>query len=265
MGERAGGPGPASVAVTLLFGAVLLATAPLCVLLGLLLLFVSWPFDPDRRALHAFVCHWCVAYLRLNPFWSLRVEGRHRLPAGPAVLVANHQSMVDIVAAMALFHPYKFVSKRSLFRVPLLGWMMTLIRHVPLDRGRPHSTGRMLEACRSWLHRGSGVFFFPESTYGPRDRMLPFRPGAFLLAIEEQVPVVPVLIEGTRELVDGDGPWMAPRARVRVTVLEPLVPPHSGDADALAGRVQDLYLARRGAGAGSAPGRTMSGSSGLAR
>jgi 1-acyl-sn-glycerol-3-phosphate acyltransferase len=265
MGKQAVGPGPASVAVTLLFGVVLLATAPLCVALGILLLAVSLPFDPDRHALHAFVCHWCVAYLRMNPFWSVRVEGRHRLPAGPAVLVANHQSMVDIVAAMALFHPYKFVSKRSLFRVPLLGWMMTLIRHVPLDRGRPHSTREMLEGCRSWLHRGSAVFFFPESTYAPKGRMLPFRPGAFLLAIEEQVPVVPVLIEGTRELVDGDGPWMAPRARVRVTVLEPLVPPHHADADALAGQVQALYLARRGGEGGSPPGRTMRGSSGRAR
>jgi len=249
MGERAVGPAPASVAVTLLFALLLVLTAPLCVVLGCLLFVVSRPFDPDRRMLHAFVCHWCVSYLRLNPWWHLHVEGRRRVPAGPAVLVANHQSMVDIVAAMALFHPFKFVSKRSLFHVPLLGWMMTLIRHVPLDRGRPHSTREMLEACRRWIHRGSAVFFFPESTYAPRDRMLPFRPGAFLLAIEEQVPVVPVLIEGTRELVDGDGPWMAPRARVRVTVLEPRMPPHPSDPDELAVEVQALFGTLRRGGA----------------
>src|SRR5450631_3364533 len=67
---------PGSIALTLGFLAVLLATAPLCVLLGLLLLAVSWPFDRDRRLLHAFVCHWCVGYLRLNPGWHVRVEGR---------------------------------------------------------------------------------------------------------------------------------------------------------------------------------------------
>jgi 1-acyl-sn-glycerol-3-phosphate acyltransferase len=237
-------PSPGSVALTFGYLAVLLVTAPLCVLLGLLLLAVSWPFDRDRRLLHAFVCRWCVGYLRLNPFWHLRVDGRERLPKGAAVLVANHESMADIVAAMGLFYPFKFVSKVSLFRVPFLGWMMTFIRHVPLDRGRPHSTLTMLETSRSWLRRGMGVFFFPEGTYGDGQRMLPFRSGAFLLAIEEQVPLVPILIEGTRALVDGDGPWLRPRAKVRVTVLEPRVPPRDADAEALAEEVRGMYERR---------------------
>jgi 1-acyl-sn-glycerol-3-phosphate acyltransferase len=237
-------PSPGSVALTLGFAAVLLLTAPLCVLLGLLLLAVSWPLDRDRRALHAFVCHWCVAYLRLNPGWHLEVEGRERLPKGAAVLVANHQSLLDIVAAMGLFHPFKFVSKVSLFRVPLLGWMMTFIRHVPLDRGRPHSTLVMLETCRGWLRRGTGVLFFPEGTYSDGQHMLPFRSGAFLLAIEEQVPLVPILIEGTRDVVVGDGPWLRPRAHMRVTVLEPRVPPKDADAEALAAEVRDMYERR---------------------
>lgn len=238
-------PTLASVAVTLAFGLVFLVTAPLCVVLGVLLFAVTWPFDADRRLLHALVCRWSFAYLRLNPAWRIRIEGRHRIPSGAAVLVANHQSMVDIVLLMGLFHPFKFVSKRSLFRLPLVGWMMTLIRHVPLDRGRPHSTHRMLETCRRWLRRGVAVLFFPEGTYGPVAGMLPFRSGAFELAIEEGVPVVPVLIEGTRAFVDGDGPWMATRAQIRVTVLEPIVPPRGADADALAAQVQGLYPARR--------------------
>jgi 1-acyl-sn-glycerol-3-phosphate acyltransferase len=237
-------PGAGSVALTLLFACVLLVTAPLCVLLGLLLLAYSVPFDRDRRLLHAFVCRWCVLYLRLNPAWHLEVTGRERLPAGASVLVANHQSLMDIIAAMALFHPFKFVSKVSLFRVPLLGWMMTFIRHVPLDRGRPHSTLAMLETSRAWLRRGMAVFFFPEGTYSDGQKLLPFRSGAFLLAIEEQLPLVPILIEGTRGLVDGDGPWLSPRARVRVTVLEPFVPPRDADAEALAEEVRAMYQRR---------------------
>jgi 1-acyl-sn-glycerol-3-phosphate acyltransferase len=234
-------PTAGSVALTLFYAALLLVTAPLCVLLGLLLLAYSWAFDRDRRLLHAFVCHWCVAYVRLYPGWRLRVEGRERLPKGPAVLVANHQSMADILAAMALFHPFKFVSKVSLFRVPLLGWMMTFIRHVPLERGRPHSTLTMLETSRGWLRRGMGVFFFPEGTYSDGKVLLPFRTGAFLLAIEEQLPLIPILIEGTRQLVDGDGPWLGAHADVRVTVLEPWVPPKDADAEALAIEVRAMY------------------------
>jgi 1-acyl-sn-glycerol-3-phosphate acyltransferase len=233
------------VALTLLFAAVVLVTAPACVCLGVLLWALSLPWDRDQRLLHAFVCHWCVAYLRLNPRWHLSVEGRERLPKGPAVLVANHQSLMDIVAVMALFHPYKFVSKVSLFRVPLLGWMMGLIRHVPLDRGRPHSTLLMLERCRFWLKRGMSVFFFPEGTYGDGTRLLPFRSGAFLLAIEEQVPLVPIFIEGTAGLLEGDGPWLKTRAEVRVTVLEPRVPPEGADAEALAEEVRAFYQRRQ--------------------
>src|SRR5271154_2492873 len=227
-------PSVGRVALTLAFAAVVLVTAPLCVVLGVLLWAVCLPFDRDRRVLHAFVCYWCVGYLRLNPGWHLSVEGRERLPKGPAVLVANHQSLMDIIAAMALFHPFKFVSKVSLFRVPLLGWMMTFIRHVPLERGRPHSTLTMLETSRAWLRRGMAVFFFPEGTYSDGQKLLPFRSGAFLLAIEEQLPLVPILIDGTRGLVDGDGPWLSPRARLRVTVLEPFVPARDADAEALA-------------------------------
>ncbi len=254
-----GRPSLGSVCLTLGFAAVLLVTAPFCVVLGLCLLAVSWPFDRDRRALHAFVCHWCVAYLRLNPGWHVTVEGRERLPRGAAVLVANHESLMDIVAAMGLFHPFKFVSKVSLFRLPLVGWMMTWIRHVPLDRGRPHSTLAMLQTCRGWLRRGMAVFFFPEGTYGDGEHMLPFRSGPFLLAIEEQVPLVPVLIEGTRDVVVGDGPWLKPRAVLRVTVLEPRVPAKDADAEGLAAEVREMYERRAEAQ------RRIFGSSGRAR
>ncbi len=233
------------VALTFLFAAVVLVTAPLCVVLGGVLWTLSLPFDRDQRLLHAFVCRWCVAYLRLNPRWRLRVEGRERLPFGPAVLVANHESAVDIVAAMALFHPYKFVSKVSLFRVPLLGWMMRLIRHVPLHRGGPHSTLLMLEQCRFWLRRGMAVFLFPEGTYGDGTKLLPFRSGAFLLAIQEQVPLVPIFIEGTASLLEGDGPWLKTRADIRVTVLSSRVPPKDADAEALAEEVRDFYQRRQ--------------------
>jgi len=238
-------PSLASVAVTLVFSLLLLLTAPVCVVLGLLLLLVTFSVDRDRRALHAFVCRWTFGYLRLNPLWRIQVEGRDLLPTGPAVLVANHQSLSDIVVAMGLFHPYKFVSKVSLFQVPLLGWMMHLIRHIPLHRGRPRSTRAMLEMSRAWLRRGMAVFFFPEGTYSEGEELLPFKSGAFLLAIEEQVPVVPVLLQGTRALVAGDGPWLAVRADVRLTVLPPRLPAPDADAQELADAVRE-ELQRRG-------------------
>ena len=68
------------------------------------------------------------------------------------------------------------------------------------------------------------VLIFPESTYSSGREMLPFKRGAFVLAAEERVPVVPIAIRGTAELVRGDGPWLNPRSRIEVEVLPPIHP-----------------------------------------
>jgi 1-acyl-sn-glycerol-3-phosphate acyltransferase len=229
---------------TAAFALFFLLTAPVCTVLGTLLWLVSAPFDRNRALLHAFVCGWChVLYLRLWPGWRVRVEGRELLPRGPSVLISNHQSAVDIIATMGLFHPFKFVAKASLFKLPMVGWLMSLMRYVPVERGHVHAMDRMLEDCRWWLRRGVAVLIFPEGTYAPPRQPLPFKRGAFRLAIEEKVPVVPVVVEGTTDLLEGDGPWMSPLASVRVRVLPPLPPESLGsDEVALATRVRTLYL-----------------------
>lgn len=223
-------PSPASVAVTVAFALVAVLTMPVLFLLAALVFAVTAPFDPDRRVLHAFVCGSCHGYLRLNPLWRVRVEGRERIPRGAAVLVVNHQSLADVAACMGLRRPFKFVSKASLFSLPLVGWAMSMLRYVRLDRGRPHSTRRMLEDCRGWLRRGMAVLMFPEGTYAPGAALLHFKPGAFLLARDEGVPLVPILLSGTRALVVGDGPWMAPRVDIRIRVLDPVQLPPGADA-----------------------------------
>ena len=228
---------------TLWFWAVFGLTVVPGFLVGVGLWLVTLPFDPERRVLHAYVCHWCFQYLRIWPGWRAQVAGRELLPEGPCVLVANHQSMADIFAAMGLFHPFKFVSKASLFQIPLVGWMMSLLRYVRVERGRPQSMREMLEVCRGWLRRGMPVLIFPEGTYAQGGQLLPFRRGAFRLALEERVPVVPVVLQGTTELVEGDGPWMSPRARVSIRVLPPVRPEDFGGDDAgLAERVRGLFL-----------------------
>lgn len=234
-----------TVLFSVAFWLVFLITSPLAFAGAALLTLVSARSDPHRLRVHRYVSGYMFGLLRLNPLWDVRVEGREKLPPPPCVLVANHQSMADILAAFGLFHPFKFVSKASLFQVPLVGWAMRLCRYVPLERGRPRSTARMLEECRGWLGRGVSVLIFPEGTYSEGEQMLPFRRGAFRLAVEAQVPLVPVRLEGTRQLIEGDGPWLRPRATVRVTVLEPITDV-GADEEALARR------ARRALGGGEA-------------
>jgi 1-acyl-sn-glycerol-3-phosphate acyltransferase len=230
--------------VTVGFWLWFLVTAPVCVVLSVLLWLVTLPVDKNRASLHVLICRWChYLYLRAWPGWRVSVEGRELLPEGPSIIVSNHRSAADILCNMGLFHPFKFVAKASLFRTPMVGWMMTLMEYVPVVRGTVASMDKMLADCRKWLHRGVPVLIFPEGTYSPSLEPLPFKRGAFRLAIEEKVPVVPVVLEGTTEVLDGDGPWMGPSARVRVRVLPP-VPVESlgSDEQELAERVRGLYF-----------------------
>jgi 1-acyl-sn-glycerol-3-phosphate acyltransferase len=232
--------------VTVAFWLVAALTMPLLFVLVALVFVVSAPFDPDRRVLHAFVCWTCHAYLHLNPLWRVRVEGRERIPRGASVLVVNHQSLADVAACMGLHRPFKFVSKASLFSLPLVGWAMRMLRYVRLERGRPHSTRAMLDDCRRWLRRGMAVLMFPEGTYAPGDALLHFKPGAFLLARDERVPLVPVLLTGTRNLVVGDGPWMSPRVHIRVRVLDPIDFPAGAEALHVANEMRERFARELG-------------------
>ena len=240
------GPSSASVAVTVAFWLVAALTMPVLFVVVTLVFLVTAPFDPDRRALHAFVCRTCHAYLHLNPLWRVRVVGREHIPPGASVLVVNHQSLADVAACMGLHRPFKFVSKASLFSLPLVGWAMRMLRYVRLERGRPHSTRVMLEDCRRWLRRGMAVLMFPEGTYAPGEALLHFKPGAFLLARDEHVPLVPVLLSGTRALVVGDGPWMAPRVDILVRVLEPVQFPAGADAVHVAAEMRERFARELG-------------------
>ncbi|MBX5482678.1 MAG: 1-acyl-sn-glycerol-3-phosphate acyltransferase [Myxococcaceae bacterium] len=235
---------PGAAITTAWFWLLFAVTAPICLLLGTLIFLFTLPFDRDRRAIHAFICRWTFLYLRASPLWRAEVRGRERLPPGPAVLVANHQSMADVVAAMGLFHPYKFVSKASLFSVPVVGWLMRMAKYVRLERGSPGSTRRMMEACRNWLRRGMPVLIFPEGTYSGGRGLLDFKRGAFALAMEEHVPVVPVVLKGTAQLIRGDGPFVNARSDIQVEVLEPISPAQFGEnPDELARRVRALFEA----------------------
>src|SRR5205085_3491099 len=139
------------------------------VLAGLVVLSLLWavstPFDRQRRAVHWVICRWGHQLMRAWPLWSTRVLHRERLPKEPCVIIANHQSMADIIAVLGLYYPFKFVSKASLFGVPVLGWLMKMARYVSVERGRPKSMHEMMEVCRAWLRAGMSVMIFPEGTY----------------------------------------------------------------------------------------------------
>lgn len=184
--------------------------------------------------------------MRLNPGWSVHVEGAERLRGGgPYVLVANHQSFADLIVMCFLGHPTKYLGKASVFDVPVFGWALRIAGEVPVVRGDRESGARALRELERWLARGVSVCLFPEGTRSDGGAIGPFKPGAFKLAIESGRPVVPVVIAGARDVLPKGSLVFNRRADVRARVLAPI--PTAGmtsdDVARLAERVRGEMLA----------------------
>ena len=218
--------------------------------IAVLVFAVTAPFDPRRRALHQFTCFWASLYSWLNPAWPVRIEGRERIrPDETYVMVANHLSLLDILVLFRLFNHYKWVSKIENFRVPFIGWNMSLNRYVKLRRGDRASVVQMMKACRETLAQGNSIMMFPEGTRSPDGRMRSFKTGAFELALECRRPILPIAIRGTADALPKRGFVLQGRHPISIDVLEPLpYESFAGEtAEALAQRVRTLIAARAGA------------------
>ncbi|MDF1565118.1 MAG: lysophospholipid acyltransferase family protein [Deltaproteobacteria bacterium] len=214
---------------------------------AVIVFLLTYPFDRRRKLLHLYSSFWAQLFFYLQPLWRLRIAGREHLPwEGPAVLVANHQSLGDIVVLFGLYRPFKWVSKASVFKVPLIGWNMVLNGYVPLERGRGESVRKMMDACRAWLARGFPVFFFPEGTRSRDGQVQEFKDGAFALAVETGCPVIPIAVSGTADILPKHGFKLQMRADCRVRVLPPLSPAdHGGDLEALKAAAREAIVAAK--------------------
>jgi 1-acyl-sn-glycerol-3-phosphate acyltransferase len=218
------------------FWLFLMLSCPLWFAGALLIYALTVPFDRHRRLLlHLYTSAWAVSYFYLTPFWRLRVRGRSKLPwRGPAVLVSNHASLIDILALFGLFRPFKWVSKRSVFKVPCIGWNMSLNGYIQLTRGDKDSIARMMKQARACLDAGVPVFIFPEGTRTRDGNLLPFKEGAFRLALEAGCPVIPIAVHGTGDALPKHGITLRKQTKALVEVLDPMDPGHFGTPAAMA-------------------------------
>ncbi|HUE96021.1 MAG TPA: lysophospholipid acyltransferase family protein [Longimicrobiaceae bacterium] len=215
-------------------------------LLALIFVFTV-PFDRGRYSVGRWFRRAAVTAVSLNPLWSFRTSG-YRLPdpRRPYVAVSNHESLADIFLISHLPWEMKWLSKDTLFRLPVMGWMMRLAGDIPVARSSRASRAEALELCRDRLERGVSIMIFPEGTRSKTGELLPFRDGAFRLAIQLGLPVLPMAVAGTRSAMK-KGSLVFGRARAEVRVLEPI--PTDGltldDAPALRDRVRALIQATR--------------------
>jgi 1-acyl-sn-glycerol-3-phosphate acyltransferase len=156
--------------------------------------------------------------------WTIDVANREVLDAArPCVFVGNHQSFLDVVTFGSIF-PKRTVSagKREIGRIPIFGWFYRLSGNLVIDRGNPRGARDSLEeAARTIREEGVSVWFMPEGHRNAGPELLPFKTGAFRLALAAGVPVVPIVAEPLEVIADTRRRLARPGA-LRVTVLEPI-------------------------------------------
>jgi len=132
------------------------------------------------------------------PTWFIKIEGRNQYKKNTTyMIVSNHQSQLDILVHFRLFLYYKIVSKAEIFRVPFMGWNMNLNRYIKLVRGDKTAAKKMMTDSEKTLAAGESVFMYPEGTRSHDNEIKDFKPGAFILAKQAKVPILPIVLNGT--------------------------------------------------------------------
>lgn len=191
------------------------------VLVGAVFL-VIWPFDKNRRVTGRAIHTVGVLMIRAVPAWRVRVEGPLPLPLPErCVCVSNHVSNLDPFLLAFLPWEMKFLAKSVLFRIPFVGWGIGIAGDIPLVRGSGRSIKRAMQRCSAYVRTGMPVLIFPEGTRSTTSELLPFKDGAFRLAILEHAHVLPLAVVGTeRALRKND--WRPAPAQAVVAAGTPI-------------------------------------------
>lgn len=197
----------------------------ICVVLWLPLMAVvrlATLADPGRYRVGYLFRQIGVVTARLTPWWNFTYRGAMPPdPRRPYVVVSNHESFTDILLISHLPWEMKWLSKAELFRIPLMGWLMYLAGDVPVKRGFGPSAVEAMARCREILSRKVSVMIFPEGTRSRTLELLPFKDGAFRLAIDAGVPILPLALHGTGPALRKHD-WRIGRSTAVVEVLQPV-------------------------------------------
>ena len=211
--------------------------------LALLVMLFTWSADNSMwvaRKLFSPVVLWAGGA-------RVEVRGReHADPSRPTVYVSNHQSAADIPALLvALPVNVRFVAKKQLRWVPIVGWYLQLAGHIIVDRSNTRDAIASLDAAAKKIRSGTSILMFPEGTRSPDRRILPFKKGPFALALKAGVPIVPVTVEGSGKMMPKHSFKIFP-GEIRVKIGAPIDASKYGpeDRDRLLKDVRNVIIAQ---------------------
>lgn len=185
---------------------------------------------------------WARVFCIMN-FVRVRVTGRENISRNTSyVFVANHQGAFDIFSIYGyLGHNFRWMMKKSLERIPLVGYSCRVSGHIYVDNSTPSRTRETMATAEKQLSGGMSVVVFPEGSRTQDGRMHAFRRGAFQLAMEFSLPVVPLTIDGAY-LVMPRGAILPRYGLIKLTIHKPIYAPEGGRHE-LSSLMQESYEA----------------------
>ena len=210
-----------------------------------LIWFITYPFDDERTIFHTWMLIHGIILSRMIPFWKIRIEGRDKYKKDKTyIIISNHQSILDILIVNCLWYRFRWISKIENMKVPVLGWYLRMAKYITIDRGNPDSKAVMMQKSLESLRKGISIMIFPEGTRSLNRQIGPFKPGAFQLAVMADKPILPVIIDGTGNVLPKHGIVFTPGHTLRMRVLDPIYPGSfgTGDPEELAGKLRILMV-----------------------
>ena len=205
---------------------------------------LTFPFDRKKLVVHWLLVHQSLLLKTLIPFWKMSVDGKHNTGKGKAfVIIANHQSMLDILFINTLCLKYKWISKIENSKVPVIGWYLKMAGYVTINRGNDESKAEMMEKSLKYLHDGVSIMIFPEGTRSIDSEIGFFKMGAFTMALMADVPILPIILDGTGGILPKHGWIMGNGSHIKIRVLDPVSPSLFGTdkPEELAEKFRKLY------------------------
>jgi len=197
-----------------------------CIVIATLVLgffaFITYPFDREGRVVHHYARLWGKVALLANRV-KVKLEGmEHVKGEGPYIFMSNHQGSYDIFALLGyLPFQFKWLAKKELFSIPFFGWTMAAAGYISLDREGSRKTVEAMNEAAQKIREGMSVVVFPEGSRSPDGSIQPFKKGGFTLAIKSKVPIIPVAINGSREIMP-KGKLTASSGEIRIRMGHPI-------------------------------------------
>jgi 1-acyl-sn-glycerol-3-phosphate acyltransferase len=229
-----------SIIVWFLAISFLVVLFPVSLILWVLVL----PFDKNRVVIHWILTWQGILLMRLLSASGIEIQGMEKVVRGTTyIIISNHQSILDTLLLFSLKYKFKWISKIENVRVPILGWYLKLADYIIVDRGNEESKIEMLDKSYRCLKKGISIMIFPEGTRSKDGEIGFFKRGAFQLAIEANVPILPVLIDGTGNLLPKHKLVLETSHGLSFRILDPIQPDtfNTKNPDELAERIRSMY------------------------